>query len=82
MAGRKSYSLAYRREAAQLVINTGRPIPVVAREIGVGEALLGRWVGIERARSDHPPRAFGGPRRTTASDCTSSLSVSARWGEP
>ena len=24
----------------------------------VGEALLGRWVGIERARSDHPPGAL------------------------
>jgi transposase len=52
---RKSYSPAYRRDAAHLVIDTGRPIAVVAREIGVGEALLGRWVAIERSRSDDPP---------------------------
>jgi len=32
-----------------LVIDTGRPIAVVAREISVGEALLGRWVAQERA---------------------------------
>jgi transposase len=55
---RKSYAPAYRREAAQLVINTGRPIAVVAREIGVGEALLGRWVAVERSRIDDPPGAL------------------------
>ena len=52
---RKQYTPAYRREAARLVIDTGRPIVQVAREIGVGEALLGRWVAQERARTDHPP---------------------------
>jgi transposase len=55
---RKSYSHAYRRDAAHLVIDTGRPIAVVAREIGVGEALLGRWVAIERSHDDDPPRAL------------------------
>ncbi len=39
---RKSYSPAYRRDVAHPVIDTGRPIALVAREIGVGEALLGR----------------------------------------
>src|SRR4051794_6175391 len=55
---RKSYTPAYRREAAHLVIDTGRPIVQVAREIGVGEALLGRWVAVERARTDDPPAAL------------------------
>jgi hypothetical protein len=31
------------------VIDTGRPIVHVAREIGVGEALQGRWMALERA---------------------------------
>jgi transposase len=30
----------------------------VAREIGVGEALLGRWVAVERSRIDDPPGAL------------------------
>ena len=55
---RKTYTPAYRREAARLVIETGRPIAVVAREIGVGEALLGRWVAIERAHDEDPPPAL------------------------
>ena len=47
---RRKFTPEYRREAAHLVIDTGRPIVEVAREIGVGEALLGRWVGRERAK--------------------------------
>jgi Transposase len=45
-AKRKSYTPAYRREAAHLVIDSRRRIAEVAREIGVGEQLLGRWVAI------------------------------------
>ena len=55
---RKSYTPKYRREAAHLVIGTGRPIAEVARDIGVGAALLGRWVPIERSRMDDPPEAM------------------------
>jgi len=55
---RRNYTPAYRREAARLVIDTGRPIAHVAREIGIGEQLLGRWVALERARADNPPPAL------------------------
>jgi transposase len=55
---RRNYTPAYRREAARLVIDTGRPIAHVAKEIGVGEQLLGRWVAQERARDDSPPPAM------------------------
>ena len=60
MSGRKrtSYSPEYRRDAAHLVIDTGRPISTVAREINVGEQLLGRWVAIQRSRIDKPPAAL------------------------
>jgi transposase len=47
---RRVYTPEYRVEAARLVIDTGRPIAVVAREIGVGAGLLGRWVAKERDR--------------------------------
>jgi len=46
---RRKYTPEYRREAARLVIDTGRPIVEVASEIGVGQALLGRWVAQEKA---------------------------------
>ncbi len=56
-AKRKSYTPKYRLEGAQLVIDTGRSIAEVAREVGVGEQLLGWWVAIERSRMDDPPAA-------------------------
>jgi transposase len=56
-AKRKSYTPKYRQEAAHLVIDTGRTIAEVAREISVGEQLLGRWVAIARSRMEDPPEA-------------------------
>lgn len=47
---RKTYTPEYRREAAHLVIDTGRTIASVAAEIDVGAQLLGRWVALERER--------------------------------
>ena len=47
---RKKYTPEYRREAANLVIESQRPIAHVAKEIGVGPGLLGRWVQNARER--------------------------------
>ena len=47
---KEKYTPEYRQEAARLVIESGCPIADVAKEIGVGEGLLGRWVKIERER--------------------------------
>ena len=38
-AKRRKYTPAYRRDAARLVIDSGRTIAEVAREIGVGEQV-------------------------------------------
>lgn len=45
------------------MIDTQRTIAEVAREIGVGEQLLGRWVAVERARSDDPPAGLDADER-------------------
>lgn len=47
---RRSFTEEYRREAAKLVIDTGRSIAAVAREINVGEQTLGKWVKKEKSR--------------------------------
>ena len=49
-SSRKKYTPEYRQEAARLVIESGRPIAYVAKEIGVAEGLLGKWVKLERER--------------------------------
>jgi transposase len=46
---RRKFGDEFKRDAAALVIDTGRPIAQVAREIGVYESSLGRWVAQERA---------------------------------
>ena len=47
---RKKYTPEYRREAANLVLESQRPIAHVAKEIGVSATILGRWVKLERER--------------------------------
>jgi transposase len=47
---RREFSPEYKDEAVKLVLNTGRTVAVVARELGVNEATLGRWVNLHRDR--------------------------------
>ena len=47
---RREFTPEYRDEAVKLEINTGRPVAVVARELGVKEQTLGRWVNLFASR--------------------------------
>ena len=47
---RREFTPVYKDEAVKLVINTGRPVAVVARELGVKDQTLGRWVNLFKAR--------------------------------
>ena|SRR5215218_3744281 len=38
----------FKRGAVQLVLETGKPIAQVARDLGVNEGTLGNWCGKER----------------------------------
>ncbi|MDJ0490294.1 transposase [Rhodococcus qingshengii] len=40
---RRSFTIEYKVEAARRVIDSGRTIAEVAHELGINEALLGRW---------------------------------------
>jgi transposase-like protein len=54
---RKKFSPEYREEAVKLVIDSSRPIAVVARELGLVEGTLGNWVNTYRREhaGDEPP---------------------------
>ena len=45
---RRKFSDEFKRNAVELVRTTGRPIAQVARELGVTETSLGRWVAQDR----------------------------------
>jgi transposase len=54
--GRPSkFPVEFRESAVAMVRETGRPIAVVARDLGVSETTLGNWVGADRrARGERP----------------------------
>jgi transposase len=52
---RRRFSPEFKRDAVQLARSSGKPIAVLARELGIGETSLGNWVAkdrIERATAD------------------------------
>ena len=54
---RQKFSGEYRDEAVRMVIDTGRPIAVVARDLGINEGTLGNWVASYRREhaGEEPP---------------------------
>jgi transposase len=47
---RRGFTSEFKDEAVKLVVNTGRPVATVARELGINEQTLGRWVNAFKAR--------------------------------
>jgi len=41
---RRKFSDKFKRDAVEIVTNTGQPIAQVARELGIYDATLGNWV--------------------------------------
>ena len=50
MSSRRKFSTEFKVEAAHRVIDSGRPVAQVARELTVSELTLARWVRDERVR--------------------------------
>jgi len=49
---RRRFSPQFRAEAVQMVLETGKPIVEVARDLQINEGTLGNWVNTWRR--DHP----------------------------
>ena len=49
---RKKYDREFRDGAVRIVEETGKPVAVVARDLGVNEGTLGNWVNRARAGAD------------------------------
>jgi transposase len=54
---KKNFTPEYRAEAVKMVIETSRPVAIVARELGLNEGTLGNWVNAYRREhaGDEPP---------------------------
>lgn len=66
MGTRRKFTPEYRRDVAGQVIDTGSTIALVARELGLGEQLVGRWVRLERERRAAESRGEPTPAQLAA----------------
>lgn len=41
--GRRIYDEAFRREAVRILVTSGRTVPQVAADLGIGRSTLGAW---------------------------------------
>jgi transposase-like protein len=71
---RRKFSPQFKAEAVQLVLETGKPIAEVARDLGIYEGTLGNWVNAWRRDNPEPEQPVD-PCGACARDRT-------RGGEP
>ena len=55
---RRRFSPQFRAEAVQMVIETGKPIAEVARDLGIHEGTLGNWVNSWRRANPGPEKSL------------------------
>ena len=58
---RKQYEQEFKDSAVRIVVESGKPIAQIARDLGVNEGTLGNWVAKARARDD--PGGLSGDER-------------------
>jgi transposase len=49
---RRKFTDAYKAEVVELVINSGRPVAEIARELGINEGTVGNWVNMAKQRGE------------------------------
>src|SRR5215470_5210671 len=49
---RRKYTDAYKAEVVELVINSGRPVAEIARELGINDGTLGNWMNMAKQRGE------------------------------
>jgi transposase len=55
---RRRFSPQFKAEAVQMVIETGRPIAEVARDLWIDDGTLGNWVNAWRREHPEPEKAL------------------------
>jgi transposase-like protein len=55
---RRKFSPQFKAEAVQFVIESGRPVAEVARELEINEGTLGSWVNQWKAENPEPEKAL------------------------
>jgi transposase-like protein len=64
---RRRFSPQFKAEAVQMVIETGKPIAEVARDLGIHDGTLGNWVNTWRREHPEPVGAREHPDASATS---------------
>jgi transposase-like protein len=67
-AQRRKFSPQFKAEAVQMVIESGRPIAEIARDLGVNDGTLGNWVKLWRDENPVPEKALSPVERARVSE--------------
>lgn len=51
-SARRKFTDSYKAEAVELVVDSGRPIAEIARDLGINEGTLGNWVNMAKKRGE------------------------------
>ncbi len=65
---RRKFSSQFKAEAVQMVIETGRPIAEVARDLGVNHGTLGNWMKAWRHANPEPDPALSPVERARVNE--------------
>jgi transposase len=65
---RRRFSPQFKAEAVQMVIETGKPIAEVARDLGIHDGTLGNWVNAWRREHPEPDQSLSPVERARVSE--------------
>jgi transposase len=65
---RRKFSSQFKAEAVQMVLETGKPIAEVARDLGVNDGTLGNWVKAWRDENPEPEQTLSPVERARVSE--------------
>jgi transposase-like protein len=65
---RRRFSAQFKAEAVQMVIETGKPIAEVARDLGIHDGTLGNWVNAYRQAHPEPDQPVSPVERARVQD--------------
>ena len=51
-SARRKFTDQYKAEAVELVVNSGRPVAEIARDLGINEGTLGNWINLAKKRGE------------------------------
>jgi transposase-like protein len=73
MSQRRKFSAQFKAEAVQLVLQSGRPVAEIARELQINDGTLGNWVNDWRRENPEPEPELSPVERARVAEMESEI---------